>query len=74
MFPRTKIIQEKATTDCSLIFVSPDKNRDSTALVRFIYESPIVGELLKQMAEIAGKSQEKFGKRHGLLIALPFKG
>lgn len=54
--------------------ISADKNRDSTALVRFIYESPIVGELLKQMAEIAGKSQEKFGKRHGLLIALPFKG
>lgn len=38
----------------------------------FIYDFPIVGELLKQMAEIAGKSQEKFGKRRGLLGALPF--
>ena len=23
--------------------------------------------------DVAGKSQEKFGKRHGLLVALPFK-
>lgn len=48
------------------------EHRDSSVPLRFIYEFPNVGELLKKMAEIAGKSQEKFGKRHGLLIALPF--
>ena len=53
---------------------SLDEYRDSSVPLRFIYEFPNVGELLKKMAEIDGKSQEKFGKRHGLLIALPFYG